>query len=61
MKYRIINRSTGIVINTYTGASPEEALDAMARDFGYDDYTHACKVTGENRTELRIICLEHDV
>lgn len=33
--YRIINRTSGLDLGTYTAASPEEAASAMRRDAGY--------------------------
>jgi hypothetical protein len=44
--YRISNRTSGADLGTYNADSPEEALNAMARDAGYDDFTENCDVVG---------------
>jgi hypothetical protein len=38
MLYRIENTHSGIVLGDYEAESAAEALDAMARDAGYQDY-----------------------
>jgi hypothetical protein len=38
MKHMITNTRSGYVLGLYDGATPAEALDAMARDAGYADY-----------------------
>ena len=48
LKYQITNRRTGHDLGTYAAADEHAALDACARDAGYDDYADACKVTGED-------------
>ena len=37
-RYLITNTETGAQLGEYRGANPDEALDAFARDAGYDDY-----------------------
>ncbi len=47
--YKITNRRTGLDLGTYAATSPDAALDAMARDAGYDDYDaalHAESIAG---------------
>ena len=46
-KYLIVQTVSGVVLGTYEGATREEALDALARDEGYDDYAHLQSVIGE--------------
>lgn len=39
-RYRITNTETGAQLGEYSGANPDGALDALARDAGYDDYAN---------------------
>ncbi len=43
--YRIVS-SAGVDMGTYTAATTEEALDAMARDAGYAGAAEAAEVAG---------------
>lgn len=56
--YRIENTRSGVIIGVYQGRTPREALDAFARDAGYDDYDHACEVAPVRDDE--IVCIEVD-
>lgn len=42
-----ITSSAGVNLGTYAAKSPKEALNAMARDAGYESQAHAEKATGE--------------
>lgn len=46
--YVIGSKSGSDLMGTFPGATPEEAIDAMARDAGYASHAEACKVTGED-------------
>ena len=53
-RYRISNTSSGLYLGTYSGASREEALDALARDAGYRDQAHAAEVVGGMTDDLLV-------
>lgn len=60
MKSFQINQTvSGVIIGTYEGETPEQALDAMAQDQGYADYAELLIVTGETRDTdtLEVIAL----
>lgn len=44
--YRITNPATLHDFGVYQAVDADAALDAMARDAGYDDYNTACEVAG---------------
>jgi len=50
--YTISNRSSGITLGQYDADTPAQALDAMARDAGYDDYAEACEVAPSDNGEI---------
>jgi hypothetical protein len=45
MRYIIENIVTGHWFGEYEGESEKQALDAMARDAGYQSYKDACETT----------------
>ena len=45
MKYEISNSTSGLVLGTYDGTDEGAALDALARDAGYESYSDACSVS----------------
>jgi hypothetical protein len=56
-KFQIVNPGTGIDLGTYEGATKAEALDAYARDAGYESFASACEATGddpERDADLRV-------
>ena len=50
--YTISNRISGITLGQYDAETPAQALDAMARDAGYDDYAEACAVAPSDNGEI---------
>ncbi len=50
--YTIANRVSGFEIGEYQGSTKAEALDVMARDAGYRDFSQACDVTGNDGDDL---------
>lgn len=51
-KFEIYNTLSGVALGTYEGATEEEALDAMARDAGYKDYSEALEVAPVTGAEI---------
>lgn len=43
-KYRIENRTSGIILGVFEATSAEAALDAMAREAGYASYAEVQEV-----------------
>lgn len=41
-----IESAAGVEMGVYEGETEQDALDAMARDAGYQDLSHADEVTG---------------
>ncbi len=54
MRYRIENTKSGLELGVYEGSSKEDALDALARDAGYDDYDHALYVAPASEGEILV-------
>lgn len=44
--FSITNRSSGLCIGDYQGRDADDAIDAMARDAGYDSQADAAAVLG---------------
>jgi hypothetical protein len=57
--YTIINTISGIHMGVYTGSTPAEALDEMARAAGYTDYAAACEVAPVAEGELAVEPMSH--
>lgn len=57
-KYSISNRVSGADLGTYEAESKAAALDAMAREAGYESHAAACEVTGEDGGDLVVVELE---
>jgi hypothetical protein len=53
-KFEITNTLSGINLGIYEGTTAADALDAMARDAGYEDYTAACDVAPHTEGELLV-------
>ena len=51
-KFIIESQISGLVAGEYEGNTREEALDAFARDAGYESFADACKITGEDGSDL---------
>lgn len=51
--YRIESTS-GVVLGDYQGENEQAALDAMARDAGYRDYTDASAQTDTDHSQMMI-------
>lgn len=43
-KYQIINTTSGADLGQYDADDEQQALEAMARDAGYESYAAACEV-----------------
>jgi hypothetical protein len=51
--FSITNRSSGLCIGDYAGRDADDAIDAMARDAGYDSQAHAAAALGTTVAALR--------
>lgn len=51
-KFQISNLTSGADLGTYEATTREDALDAMARDAGYESFVASCEVTGEDGSDL---------
>lgn len=43
-KWKITQTKSGVEMGVYEGETKRDALDAMARDAGYDDHADACNI-----------------
>jgi hypothetical protein len=43
--YSIAVKSSGVVLGDYEGETADDAVEAMARDAGYDSYRDMCSIT----------------
>jgi hypothetical protein len=50
--YQISNSRSGAILGNHSGNTEAEALDAMAKDAGYRDYTHCQQVAPCDGLEL---------
>jgi hypothetical protein len=50
--FQVTNTRTGLDLGLYKGCFAADALNACARDAGYDDYDHARQVTGSDYATL---------
>ena len=55
--YRITNRSSGADLGSYLASSDREALDMMAREAGYLNYTDAQSIAPDAQDEVVVIPL----
>ncbi len=53
--YTITNILSGIVLGDYDAHDEQGALDAMARDAGYVDYTDACEAAPVADGEITVV------
>jgi hypothetical protein len=58
LKYRIANPSSGVILGVYEGTSEDDALDAMAREAGYADYSEAQDAAPAGPDELIVTQVE---
>lgn len=52
--YRIADNISGTILGDYEGDTPDDALDAMARDAGYADYAAACEAAPAKEGEISV-------
>lgn len=56
--YQIESKISGTVLGTWEAASEQEALDAMARDAGYDSYEALQEVASAKDGEIRVTAVD---
>ena len=54
MRYKIENTTSGLIMGIYEADSEKAALDAMARDAGYDDYADLDEQTPARPGEIDV-------
>ena len=52
-RYKISNKSSGLVLGTFEAEDENSALDEMARDAGYQDHADVAKQLDRNLDDLR--------
>lgn len=53
-RYELTNTLSGVELGTFEGKDGSDALDAFARDAGYDDYADLCSVAPAKPGEIYI-------
>ena len=57
-KFQIENTLSGIVFGEYEGETSAEALDAFARDAGYENFAAACEAAPVEEGEILVTEVE---
>lgn len=52
-QFRISNKTSGAILGTYAGTDADGALDALASDAGYADYSDMCESLDVPEDEAR--------
>ena len=50
--FNIHNITSGVFLGTYRGDTASDALDAMARDAGYESFAECCDVVGDDGSDM---------
>jgi hypothetical protein len=59
--FQIVNRSSGLNLGNFDADSKQGALEALAREAGYDSYAEMQEVAPAGEDELRVTEIEHVV
>lgn len=59
-RYRIENLHGGMDLGVYEGGSEAEALDAMAKDAGYESYEHLQATAPAPPGEIRVTAVDDE-